>query len=214
MNPTALDLFCGAGGASMGLHRAGFDVVGIDNRSQPRYPFRFIRGDALRPPVRLEDFDLVWASPPCQAFSAMRSLKNARPHPNLIPETRELLKASSRRYVIENVPGAPLDSPFMLCGSGFGLRSHSRRYLRRHRFFEANFFVLTMPCAHDGVCVGVYGHGSAGHLGQKIRTAQADEARVLMGMPWSTREGCSQAVPPAYSEHIGRYAMMALGREP
>lgn len=197
----------------MGLHRAGFDVTGIDIRRQPRYPFRFIQGDALKPPVRLEHFDLVWASPPCQAFSSMKFLKNAKRHPNLIPDTRALLQSAGRRYVIENVPGAPLESAFMLCGSSFNLRSHGRRYLRRHRYFEANFFVLSTSCVHDGIAVGVYGHGSAGHLGQKIRSAQADEARLLMDMPWATREGCSQAVPPAYAEHIGRYAMMALNNK-
>lgn len=210
VKPKALDLFCGAGGAAMGLHRAGFDVTGIDIVRQKRYPFPFIQADALKPPVRLEDFDLVWASPPCQAFSSMRSLKNARQHPNLVPQTREALAGSGRLYCIENVPGAPLKQPFMLCGSSFGLRSHGRRYLRRHRLFESNFMVMTTTCTHDGVAVGVYGHGSAGHLGQKIRTANVDEARVLMGMPWAGRDGLSQAVPPAYAEHIGRYAMMAL----
>jgi len=209
--PKCLDLFCGAGGAAMGLYRAGFDIVGIDIKKQARYPFPFIQADALRPSVRLEHFDLIWASPPCQAFSTMKSLKAARVHPNIVPQTRAAISGSL--YVIENVPGAPLESAFTLCGSHFRLRSH-RGYLRRHRKFEANFFVPTHACTHDGLAIGVYGHGQAGLLGQRMRTANVPEARILMGMPWAGQTGLSQAIPPAYSEHIGYYAMMALGLDP
>lgn len=212
--PKALDLFSGAGGASMGLHRAGFDVTGVDIKPQPRYPFKFIQADALTFP--LEGYDFIWASPPCQAFSTMKHLPHARKdHPNLIPAMRHRLIAAGVLYVIENVPGAPLVNPFLLCGSMFGLKSHGDRYLRRHRLFEANFnSFLIPPCNHWGKAVGVYGHGQAGRLGQKMRTAKAEEARILMGMDWATRDRMSQAIPPAYGEFIGRQAIMALSGNP
>src|SRR5262249_32481308 len=141
--PIALDLFCGAGGASMGLHRAGFDVVGVDIESQPRYPFTFLRTDVTRMsvfgyPFRLDQFDFIWASPPCQGSTALtRCNGNAEDWPDLIPGTRALLKAAGRPYCIENVEGAPLEHPMMLCGTMFpGLR------VLRHRIFECSFFML------------------------------------------------------------------------
>jgi DNA (cytosine-5)-methyltransferase 1 len=196
----------------MGYHRAGFDVVGVDHKAQPRYPFEHIVADALEYCAEHgHEFDAIHASPPCQAYSVMRSLHNAKPHPDLIPGTRVAVISSGRPWVIENVPGSPLYSSLMLCGSMFGLRSH-RGYLRRHRHFECSVLVMAPgPCRHEGLAIGVYGHGSAGHLGQRMRTANVDEARVLMGMPWSTRDGLSQAIPPAYTEYIGRQLMQAVG---
>jgi len=214
--PRALDLFCGAGGAAMGLHRAGFDVVGIDIKPQKRYPFPFIQGDALEPPVRLEDFDLVWASPPCQAFTPLRNMPNYPKHKDLIVPVRDAVKRS-RNYIIENVPGAPLCNPFKLCGSQFGLD------VRRHRLFESNFIVLTIPCQHKihtprfantgtrrraalSSVVGVYGRSH--FKGDNL----AFRSKAMGGCDWMDMRGLSQAIPPAYAEHIGRYAMMALGR--
>src|ERR1041384_7597678 len=104
--PRALDLFCGAGGAAMGLYRAGFEVTGVDLKPQPSYPFRFIQADALTFP--LAGYDFIWASPPCQAHTAMRTMPDAKKHPDLIPATRDLLRRSGLPYVIENVEGAPL----------------------------------------------------------------------------------------------------------
>lgn len=202
----ALDLFCGAGGAAMGLHRAGFDVTGIDNRPQPRYPFRFIQGDALNPPVRLADFDLVWASPPCQAHSMFsRNTKTAHRHVNRIPETRDLL-ANHPCTVIENVPGAPLRTDLVLCGSMFGLR------VRRHRWFELSGFAAMAPsCRHDYLAVYVVGNGTPQWYRRKHgRNAGKDEWEAAMGIDWMTKAGIAQAIPPAYSEWIGTYAMMAL----
>ena len=210
----ALDLFCGAGGASMGLHRAGFEVTGIDIRPQPRYPFRFIRADALRPPVRLEEFDLIWASPPCQAYTVARNIRK-REHPRLIEDVRAMLEASGTLFVIENVPGAPLRSPQTLCGTAFGLTVtvHGKEYeLRRHRLFESNFFVFVSGCQHRLPVIGVYGHGESrpmrGKRGYQI--SQVENRRAVMDMPWANRDEIAEAIPPAYAEHIGRFALMAL----
>lgn len=164
--PRALDLFCGAGGAAMGLHRAGFDVTGVDNRPQPRFPFAFIQADALASPVDLAAFDLIWASPPCQAHTALSKMWNARRHEDRIPATRALLKASGRPYVIENVPGAPLRATIRLCGTMFGLGTKCGAELRRHRWLETSFMVLQPECRHGWSVIGVYG----GHVRDRCRT--------------------------------------------
>lgn len=212
--PLALDLFCGAGGAAMGLYRAGFDVVGIDIKRQPRYPFPFIQADALKPPVRLGDFDLIWASPPCQAYSKLAAMHPERSWPDLLPATRAMLESSGVPFIIENVEGAPmahanrLDGRFgiVLCGTMFSL-GVERGELRRHRAFETTFSVSQPACSHRRRAVGVYGHG--GHTG-KHRMLYRQEASEAMGIDWCNRDEMTQAIPPAYSEHIGRYAMMAL----
>lgn len=215
MKPLALDLFCGAGGASMGLHRAGFDVTGIDIRPQPRYPFRFVQGDALLPPLDLARFDFIWASPPCQAHTSLRTMHNAREHPDLIPETRAMLRASGVRYVIENVIGAPLHNPIVLCGTMFGLGIPDAE-LRRHRQFETGPDYWSFPhnpCRHRKRTIGVYGggHGVSLHRHAKGQPCfTADQEREAMGMSWATVDELSQAIPPAYSEAIGRAAKTAL----
>lgn len=125
----------------MGLHQAGFEVVGVDAEPHPDYPFEFVLGDALTYP--LAGFDLIWASPPCQGFTAYkRRPGHVKPRPNLIPPIRERLRASGTPYIIENVPGAPLENPVMLCGSMFGLD------VRRHRNFECSFDVTPPKCDH------------------------------------------------------------------
>ena len=208
----------------MGLHRAGFDVVGIDIKPQPRYPFPFIRGDALNPPVRLEDFDLVWASPPCQAYSSLKTMRGAGGYPRLVEQTRGLV-SRCRSWVIENVAGAPLLSPTMLCGSFFGLE-HGGYQLRRHRFFECSFFVMDTPCTHGLHTVGVYGEKARDIAREKRHYSRPkatrgrpidvvlpwDVAVKTMGIDWMNRAETSEAIPPAYSAWIGRYALMALGR--
>jgi DNA (cytosine-5)-methyltransferase 1 len=140
----ALDLYCGAGGATRGLQQASFHVVGIDLYPQPNYiGDRFIQADVLSlSPDFLRTFDFIWSSPPCQALSTMRHVHNAKPHLNLIPATRALLKAAGKPFVIENVEGARahLHSPTRLCGSMFGLRAPSGE-LRRHRLFETSFLL-------------------------------------------------------------------------
>lgn len=196
----------------MGLHRAGFDVTGIDIKPQPRYPFRFIQGDALKPPVRLSDFDLVWASPPCQGYSVARNNGSGKDAPRLVGEVRDALIGSGAEWVLENVPGAPMPSAYVICGASFGLGAAGMD-LARHRLFETSFPMLVPPCQHRrGRTIGVYGNGTNKYHRDKLgRCVTADEMREAMGMPWAVRKGLSQAIPPAYSEHIGKYAMMALG---
>lgn len=212
--PRLLDLFCGAGGAAMGYHRAGFEVVGVDIKPQPHYPFEFYQGDALDniftdPGVTRSLFDAIHASPPCQAHSALRSLwKNAK-HPDLIEPTRNLLKASGLPYVIENVPGAPLIDPTRLCGSMFGLGANGRQ-LRRHRLFEAPWLGPWAPlCRHQGQPVGVYGYGGGGKMTRGYKGTEA-EYREAMGIDWATKAEIAQAIPPAYTEWIGKQLMEAL----
>ncbi len=205
MKPRLLDLFCGAGGAAVGYHRAGFDVVGVDNRPQPRYPFEFIQADVFDIWPNLTaygwsvHYQAIHASPPCQAFSRTTMGEHRAGHIDLVTPVRDLLEATGLPWVIENVPGAPLHDPVMICGSSLGLK------VRRHRLFETNWPLLVPPCAHgqQGVPVGVYGEGSSKSQkrGRKADTEQ--EVLDVMGMPWADRKTATQAIPPAYTELIG-----------
>ena len=214
-----LDLFCGAGGAAMGYHRAGFEVVGVDIKKQPRYPFEFHQADALEYLAQYwREFDAIHASPPCQFATELRSLHGGREYVNWIPQTRALLQESGKPYVIENVEGAKahLQSPIMLCGTMFGLGVGDAD-LWRHRLFEVNWpFVLTPPCQHGRRVIGIYGgHGRdrrvisvVGHAGgRSTRRAEngfsCAERNEAMGIDWMTQAELSQAIPPAYTEYIG-----------
>ena len=196
--PRLLDLFCGAGGAAMGYHRAGFDVVGVDIAPQRHYPFKFIQADALeclRDWDYFTDFDAIHASPPCKAWArvpwAYHFGYHAR-HADLLTPTRELLKATGVPWVIENVPGAPLRPDLKLCGCMYGLGE-----LERERWFEfwQPMFDLRQPWQRRHCTISPRGHthykGEAG-----------DWARA-MGIDWMDANGLSQAIPPAYTEHIG-----------
>lgn len=191
----------------MGYYRAGFaDIVGIDIKPQPRYPFAFVLGDALEyVEAHGHELDAIHASPPCQAYSKARNLQG-NDHPDLVAPVRELLKAMGKPYVIENVQGAPLVNPVMLVGSMFGLRT------MRPRLFECSFdvpFVLAPPpqAKHakmgrppkDGEYVHVVGHMS-----------DVPYCREAMDIDWMTQGELAQAIPPAYTKFIGQYLMDAV----
>jgi DNA (cytosine-5)-methyltransferase 1 len=206
--PRLLDLFCGAGGAAMGYHRAGFEVVGVDIKPMPRFPFEFHQADALEYP--LDGFDVVHASPPCQAFSAYRRRKDIgkREYPNLIAATRARLTGSP--CVIENVPGAPLEAPITLCGSSFRLD------VRRHRCFEVRPAILAPPCDHEWQTPRF---PCATNRANPRRTVEVGVWRIplavqqkAMGIDWMRLEELSEAIPPAYTEYIGKQLMAALRR--
>lgn len=207
VRPRALDLFCCAGGAGMGLHRAGFDVHGVDIEPQPNYPFGFTQGDALA--QDLTGYDFVWASPPCQKHTAINHGKKGE-LACFIAATRAKLKAWGGPFIIENVPGAPLENPVMLCGSMFELG------VLRHRLFESNV-ALRAPgrCAHKGnVADGTYVsvHGGGQRSTHKIPYAQQRPRwEAAMGVTWTgTRHELCQAIPPAYSEFLGRQIIQTL----
>jgi DNA (cytosine-5)-methyltransferase 1 len=220
--PRLLDLYCGAGGCAVGYHRAGFDVVGVDIAPQPNYPFQFHRADALTFP--LDGFDAVHASPPCQAFTAGGNMWKGRlpddRHPDLIGLTRARLVASGLPYVIENVERAPLLNSVRVCGTSLGLR------VKRHRLFECSFPAMGVPCdGHRAFTVSVFGGdalsrtppgggarddtGRHAVMQRRVHVAHV-EASAAMGIDWMTRDELSQAVPPAYTEHIGHYLMLEV----
>lgn len=222
--PLLLDMFCCAGGAGMGYHQAGFDVIGVDFKPQPRYPFAFIQADCLTLPLWfLQLFDAITASPPCQKHTSLNRMPNAKEHLDLIPETRAMLTLSGLPWIIENVVGAPLISPIRLCGSMFGLGSGDAE-LQRHRDFEANFPIHKPgPCRHGsrGATIGLYGGharnrkraviGVFGHCqdhGRRTRNRgrpdfTLDDSKAAMGIDWMTQTELSQAIPPAYTRWLG-----------
>ncbi len=214
MKPRLLDLFCGAGGAAVGYHRAGFEVVGVDIAPQPHYPFEFIQDDALAfvqlPNMLWNDsFDAIHASPPCQAYSvAAQSQRNlGKEYPDLLAQTRVLLERTGLPWVIENVPGAPMRADYKLCGCQFGLE------LRRVRLFETSWhgFAMLPPHYHPHVVPCVTGHGTPSwirkQLGYNPTIKQYHEA---MGIDWMNRVELSQAIPPAYTEFIGKQLLDLL----
>ena len=207
MSARLLDLFCGAGGAAKGYHDAGFEVVGVDNVPQPHYPYEFHLADAMTYP--LEGFDVIHASPPCQAY-VQRNKNLETKWPRLIEPLRERL--SGRRYIIENVEGSPLIAPILLCGTMFGLP------LRRHRLFESPWLLMLTPgCDHWGtVAAGqfaaVYARGGKGpRHGRGVREAGprtgAPDWGEAMGIGWMADRELTQAIPPAYTEYVGRLIM-------
>jgi DNA (cytosine-5)-methyltransferase 1 len=201
-----LDLFCGAGGAAMGYHRAFPDaeIVGVDINTQPRYPFEFVRADAMSFPLTVGvDFDFIHASPPCQGYSAMSACRPeiAEKYPRLIVPLRALIQWNMRcPYVIENVPGAPLIRPVELCGQMFG------QELYRHRLFECRGFAVSAP-PHPPhtVPASKAGHWTPGTVMSVAgHVSPIAKAREVMGIDWMNRDELCEAIPPTYTEHIGR----------
>jgi DNA (cytosine-5)-methyltransferase 1 len=233
--PKILDAYCCQGGAGMGYHQAGFDVYGIDKDPQPRYPFALHQGDVITALatlltggaldfhhrdgrgewLTLADFVAAHTSPPCQAYSITRHTHQIT-HPELMESTREGLIATGLPYVIENVVGAPLLDPLMLCGSEFDLTATDTDgtplRLERHRLFESNVFLLGAGgCRHNRriQVAGAYGGGSSDRRhAREVRRGgytptKAVRSALLGGVDWMTMHGQAQAVPPAYTEFIG-----------
>lgn len=203
-----LDLFCGAGGCSVGYQRAGFSVTGVDIAPQPRYPYEFHQMDALDFLAKYGDsFDVIHASPPCQAYSKARYINDVD-HPELLEATRTALIETGKPWVIENVKGAPMYRTILLCGQSFNLRTY------RHRLFESNVD-LAQPKHHDHLFktakmgrtpkpnefMHVVGHFTA-----------VKQARIAMGISWMIRPELCQAIPPAYTEFIGKQIIESLSK--
>jgi DNA (cytosine-5)-methyltransferase 1 len=207
--PRLLDLFCCAGGAGVGYSRAGFEVVGVDIKPQPNYPFQFIRADALALDRKfVASFDAVHASPPCQSYSDLaKRNRNADEWPRLIEPVRTMLARTGLPYVIENVDGSPLLNPVILCGTMFpGLR------VLRHRLFEVNFVILVPPHSkHPKVHTFDRRKSHFGKTNEWKDFVQVTgggnctlaAAREAMGINWMTKTEINEAIPPAYTEFIG-----------
>lgn len=233
--PKLLDLFCCQGGASRGYADAGFDVYGVDIGPQPRYPFPFHQADALglmvsllkgdivefvlpggkAEEIGLDDIAAIHASPPCQSFlnlgAVNKALGRGYEYPNLIRPTRDLLVASRLTYVIENVENArnQLNAPARVCGTGLG------RPLRRHRLFESNIALEGIGCDHSRFTERRYWTGWRPKGEKRLSTVVQvygnaggrREWPEAMGIDWMDRHGMVEAIPPAYTEHIGRQLM-------
>lgn len=221
-----LDLFCGVGGAAVGYHRAGFEVVGVDNRKMKRYPFKFHQADAIEYLLTYAHlFDAIHASPPCQGYTRLNYEAKAD-HPRLIPEVRAALAQTNLPTIIENVPGAPLRSDLVLCGEMFGLD------VQRHRWFEVEGFACPQPehIKHRGPVAG-YRHGEwvegpyVSVYGRGGGKGTVESWQQAMGIDWTDRrKELANAIPPAYTEYIGlqlwehmrprKYVIPRLSRPP
>lgn len=210
-----LDLFCGAGGCTKGYQQAGFWVRGVDIKRQPRYcGNEFVQADALEylkgliESGEIEEFDALHASPPCQAYSQSSARYRAagKSYPDLYISVRELLRTSNRMWVIENVIGAPKGHAIVLCGNSFGLRVY------RHRIFESSHLLLAPP--HQPHVVRCARQGRPANSTQFVvvtgNCSGVTQARLAMGIDWMVRDELSQAIPPAYTEFIGRQLINQL----
>lgn len=219
-----LDLFCGAGGAAVGYHRAGFtEIVGVDSALMKRYPFRFVRADALEYLAEHgHEFDAIHASPPCQAYGQLAGFCVHRygvqwldKYPKLIEPLRSMLVASGKPYVIENSPNAPLLNTVELCGSMFGLR------VFRHRAFEVNFAIWRIPHwpHEDKITSGAADNRRLSIKNRRISPkgyvclvgnfGNYEYAKTAMGIDWMIKAEMAEAIPPAFTEYIGEYLLLA-----
>ena len=242
--PRLLDLYCGEGGIARGYVAAGFDVVGVDLHNQSHFPgqepmlknrtphFTFKQADAFAflesPCFDLWGFSAIHASPPCQAYSITKHTHKVQ-HPDLLAQTRELLKSTGLPYVIENVVGAPMDNPVTLCGASFDLTAEDDNgeplILKRHRQFEATFSLRPLPCKCKFYKDHLYKIGGVSGGGSKDR-AHAENVRhggytpskavqeKLMGIDWMTQKGLNQAIPPSYGYFIGKQLIQHLDSTP
>lgn len=221
--PLLLDLFSGEGGAAMGYHRAGWDVLGVDNAPArlKRYPFPFIEGEALAYLATSPSVDAIHASPPCTGYTRGTAAIPDRleRYDRLIAATRDLLEQTDLPYVIENVEDArpELRDPITLCWTEFRDPGSvhdddgTPLWMRRHRLFESN--VPLWPgggCQHpaDMQCAGAYGGARRDKVeARTIRKGgyvpHVDVMRELLGTPWMSEKGCQLSIPPVYTEHIG-----------
>lgn len=214
-----LDLFCCAGGASMGYHRAGFEVVGVDIAPQPNYPFEFHQGDALEfLGAHGRDFDVITASPPCQGYlnlgAVNRAMGRQYEHDLLIGATRDLLLELGKPYVIENVADArpQLIDPVRVCGTGMG------RPIRRHRLFESNVPLVGVTCDHKAFSEPKYWTGWRPNGEKRLSTVVQVYGNAggrehwpsALGVDWMTAKEMTECVPPDYTEHLGRQLMAYL----
>jgi DNA (cytosine-5)-methyltransferase 1 len=215
MSPRLLDLYCCAGGAGAGYYLAGFDVVGVDKNPQPRYPFEFIQADALEYlQEHGHEYDAIHASPPCQLWASGHN-PNRHTYPDLIAPTRELLEALGLPYIIENVPRAPLENPIMVCGAALGCTT-SDMQLHRHRHFESNIALVGTDCGGKirPITLSVTGTGTpTGSYRALGRAAKLQEFKDIMGMEWANRKELSEAIPPAYTEYLGKQLIQAVQKQ-
>ena len=197
----------------MGYHRAGFDVVGVDINPMAHYPFEFHQGDALEYLLNhWREFDAIHASPPCQAYSVTQRI-HGNQYPKLIKDTRDLLEITGKPYVIENVMGAPLKNPTVLNGLMFGLK------VVRARQFETNWFLMAPPEPDN---VKVYTNSSRGysafrngatHITVAGNNFDPKDGAEAMGIDWMTRPELAEAIPPKYTEFIGRQLIQVIAME-
>lgn len=213
-----LDLFCCAGGAAMGYAQAGFEVTGVDIVPRPHYPFTFLQADALDflSAVNQDDYDAIHASPPCQRYSS--ATPDPARHPDLVGPVRELLEQTGLPYVIENVPGAPIRADFKLCGCMFGLGADGFE-LRRVRLFETSWrgYELRPPCRHSAApSLTVLRHGSRYERNRRRgdghhRHVPLQVGARAMGVDWPvSQDELGEAIPPAYTRHVGERLRMHL----
>lgn len=227
--PVLVDLFCGAGGAAKGYAEAGFQVIGVDHVPQPRYPYTFLELDALRF-LRMLILGCTWgclglrgisafhASPPCQGYSKMSKCRpgNNGKYPDLIAETRELFTTTGLPYVIENVKGSPLIDPVWICGCQIPLTCEipglGKFQLRRPRGFETNFPVVPLgEHDHSLYTIMVAGNGPD-KKGRARGKGYTQGRRDVMGIDWMNHRELSEAIPPAFTEHVGGCLMAEVNR--